>query len=161
MGKPIKSVPSAVTAGGVKPELQAVNRLAELLVEYEESVRDALELLQLLEERGLLTFAVGLLRNYGEVFTVFSQWISGGNNLNHIRNLVEVYEGLKLSNPVHAKRIVRALSRAVEYAAREDSKDKNMGLFALLRELGDPDVNRGIRIVLSFLRGLGHSDERQ
>gem|GEM_PF-5864907 len=52
--------------------------------------------------------------------------------------MAEVYGALKQEDMVELRKIIQALSRAVAFAAQECSKNRKMGLVALLRELGAP-----------------------
>jgi uncharacterized protein YjgD (DUF1641 family) len=155
MSRPIRArpLPSEPSAGMVTevlaPELDA----------SADALRQLLELLRLLDERGFLRFSTDLLREEDRVVEVLSERFRPGDLRRAVGNLEVLVRTFRDVDPATLGAIARAVPSALVEAHRAES-DPAMGLFEMVSTLRDPDVNRGVRMVLGFLRGVGRSPSR-
>jgi uncharacterized protein YjgD (DUF1641 family) len=155
MARPIRARPEAPTG----PEIVATRTLATDLAATDESVRELLELVRLLDERGLLRFASDLLREEDRVVAVLSDRVPPDGVRRAMRNLEVLVKTFRDIDPKTLDALARGVPGALE-AARRAQGDEPLGILAILRVLRDPEVNRGVRMVLGFLRGIG-ADSRE
>lgn len=119
-----------------------------------ESLASLAEVVRLLDERGFLRFAADLLREEDRVVEVLVDRVPAKSVRAAWRAAAVLVATMRAVEPATAERIARSLPLGLEEAAR--SADGPMvGLFDVLHALNDPDVNRGVRMLLGGLRGLG------
>lgn len=152
MPRPIHARPGA-TAGARPPEPLAP--LPADLATSEEALRDFLALLRALAEGGYLRFANDLVRSEDRVVQVIADRVDPAvvrravGGLRVLASLGEVDRDL-------AEEFSRRLSPALAEALKAEATPP-VGVTEILRALNDPEVNRGVRMMLGFLRGLGHA----
>jgi len=123
----------------------------------EESLRHFLELIRLLDERGVLRLLSDLLEDNEELVRVSVDWLSRPENVRAIQNLRALARAVQEIDPAKLETVATSMARAVDRAADVPVEGERRGAFAVLRQLGEPDVNRGFRVFLEFLRSLGQS----
>lgn len=148
MARPIRTRPEPDAAGAWPEEL------APELAESAASLREFLELLRLLDERGVLRFASDLLREEDRVLDVVTERVPPDDFRRAVRNLEVVVRTFRDLDPATLSALAGSVPGAVREARRAEA-DPAMGVLAIVRTLRDPDVNRGVRMLLGFLRGIG------
>jgi uncharacterized protein YjgD (DUF1641 family) len=152
MARPIRTRPAAAdvsvdtVAETLAPDLEA----------SAESIRDLLELIRLLDERGFLRFSADLLREEDRVVEVLSERFRPEDLRRAVANLEVLVRTFRDIDPTTLGAIARAVPAALVESHRAES-DAPMGLFEMLSVLREPEVNRGVRMVLGFLRGVGRT----
>ena len=121
----------------------------------EEALRDFLDLLRALEEGGYLRFANDLLRSEDRVVRVIAERLDPALVRQAIRGL-RIFATLGEIDRDLADRFSRRLSPALAEALRAEETPP-VGVMEILKALNDPEVNRGVRMLLGFLRGLGRT----
>jgi uncharacterized protein YjgD (DUF1641 family) len=121
-----------------------------------ESLRSFLELLRLLDERGLLRFSTGLLKEEEHVISVLTERLEPGEVRATLRNVEVLVRAFRDVDPETLRGLASGVPRALEEAHRAQ-EDRPVGWLEVMSTLRDPDVNRGVRMVLGFLRGIGQA----
>ena len=145
-------------ASGVEESRPAPNLSSEL-AEATEAVRAFLELLRGLEERGYLRFANDFLRSEDRIVQVLTERIDPAE----LRRTVQGLRTLLSSFGEVDRDLVGQLSKRLSPALGEAMKAEEgppVGFLEVVNALNDPEVNRGVRMVLGFLRGIGRSPEK-
>ena len=130
------------------------------LAQSAEALRSLLEVIRGLDERGVLRFSADLLREEDRVVQVLTERMEPGELRRTLRNVTVLVEAFRDVDPA----TLRALSAGVPKAldrARAAQDEKPVGWFEVAGALRDPDVNRGVRMVLGFLRGIGEADRSE
>jgi|GEM_PF-3097165 len=149
MARPIRVRPTRSS------EEEAVTEtLAPELAASSESLRALLELLQLLDERGILRFTTDLLREEERVLEVVSERFRPEDLRRAVRNLEVLLRTFRDLDPGTLGALAHDVPAALEEAHRAE-RDRPIGIFEIVSTLRDPEVNRGVRMVLGFLRGIG------
>ena len=148
MAKPIPVRPDAPL------EVHGTEELAPEIASASEALRDLLELLRLLEDRGILRFGADLLREEDRVLDVVTTRIPAGDLRRAARNLEVLVKTFRDLDPITLAALARGVPRALDESHRAE-RSQPMGFLEIARALRDPDVNRGVRMVLGFLRGIG------
>jgi uncharacterized protein YjgD (DUF1641 family) len=150
MGRPIRVRPSS--SGTL-----ASSARAALDVDLENSadaLRQLLELVRMLDERGFLRFSADLLREEDRVVEVVSTRFRPEDLRRSVANLEVLVRTFRDIDPETLGALAKGVPAALKESRRSES-DRPMGLFEIASALRDPDVNRGVRMVLGFLRGIG------
>lgn len=135
--------------------------LAEEVQGSKEAVANFLELLRVLDEQGLLRTMTDFLRSNEEILRFAADWLSRPRNLRAVQNLRRVLETLDRVDPERLDRILTEVTEAVERAAAVEPAGPRLGGFAVMRQLGEPETNRGLRVLLAALSKFGTVGERE
>jgi len=126
------------------------------MVDELEALVNTLNLLAALQRRGVLNLLTALVENVGEVTDELVSWLSKPENTRAIKNVAIMYAAAREIDPEVLRRLMLAISRGMDRGLMEAERD-GMSLVGILRYLNDPDVNRAIRFILGFLKGMGES----
>ncbi len=152
MARPIRSRPPASATSPVA----ASGAFGTDLVASADSLRAFLALLRLLDEKGFLRFGSDLLREEDRVVEVLTQRLPASDVRGAMRAATALAAAFRDVDPAAlaswTARVPRALAEAERAAAGPP-----IGPIEVLAALNDPDVNRGVRMTLGFLRGAGRS----
>ncbi len=121
-----------------------------------EPLRELLSLVRLLGERGILRFSADLLREEDRVIEVVSERFRPEELRRAVANLEVVVRAFRDLDPDALGRFARGVPPGLLEAQRSEASAP-LGVFEMLSVLQEPDVNRGVRMVLGFLRGVGRS----
>lgn len=153
MARPIRSRPPAsATATGVGPS----GTLGTDLAASADSLRAFLALLRLLDEKGFLRLGHDLLREEDRVVEVLAQRLPAGDVRGAMRAATALASAFRDVDPATLASWSARVPRALAEAERAASGPP-IGPVEVLAALNDPDVNRGVRMTLGFLRGAGRS----
>ncbi len=151
MARPIRSRPTPSSPGGpaalaetLGPELDASAA----------SIRDLLELVRLLEERGVLRFSADVLRSEDRLVAVLTDRLDPVSIRRAVQNLEVLVRTFERLDPTTLAALTGGLPAALEEAHRAEGAPP-MGLLEIATAVRDPEVNRGVRMVLGLLRGIG------
>jgi uncharacterized protein YjgD (DUF1641 family) len=151
MARPIRARPSVS-----EEEVPVTEALSPELASTRESLRELLELIRLLDERGFLRFATDLLREEDRVVEAVSQRFRPEEVRRAVRNFEVLYRTFQDLDPETLGALARDVPTALAEAHRAEG-DRPIGIFEVVNTLRDPEVNRGARMVLGFLRGIGRA----
>lgn len=112
--------------------LQTLNGLIEQLVESKEALEQFLRLLNALQRSGILPLLIGIIEHIDDNMVFLAE-----QNAILIRNIDIIYSIL---------------------SGKEKIDDIN--LKDLLRELNDPDVKRGLYLILKILKAIGSASKK-
>lgn len=143
MAKPIPFTPP--------PRDEANHAVADAHAEWD-------ALLVALHERGVLRLLNGLLRAGPEVTEIALDGLNSPAGQRAVRNTVVLGEAATKIDPERLDALVDGVVRGVA-AAGERIGQGPPGSVSLLKSLNDPDVRRGMNVLLGFLKALGQSNE--
>ncbi len=116
----------------------------------------ALALVRALDERGLLRFATDVVTEEERVVAVVTDRLPPDAVRSALENARAVLAGLRDLDPETLTLLSAAIPRGLR-EAREAEHGRPIGWLELATTLRDPDVNRGLRMLLGFLRGVGRA----
>ena len=119
-----------------------------------EAIRAILEILRDLEERGFLRFANDLLRSEDRVVKVLTERVDPGEVRRTVQGLRTLLASMGAVDSGLVARVSERLAPGLEEALRAEGGPP-VGFLEVVSALNDPEVNRGIRMLLGFLRGVG------
>ena len=134
----------------------AARALAPDLADATGAVRELLALLRGLEEKGYLRFANDLLGSEDRVVKVLTERIDPGELRRGIEGLRTLLAMLGEVDRELVGRFSPRLGPALAEARRAEGGPP-VGFLEVVNALNDPEVNRGVRMGLGFLRGIGRT----
>jgi len=155
MARPIRARPSPARQLAETPS----EVLAPDLRSSVDSLRMVLELIRLLDERGFLRFSTDLLREEDRVVEVLTERLPPGGVRRAMRNLEVLVGTFRELDPATLGVLARSIPGALKEAEKAGA-GRSIGLLEIMNTLRDPEVNRGVRMVLGFLRGIGRESGR-
>ncbi|MGD6819038.1 DUF1641 domain-containing protein [Metabacillus sp. 113a] len=129
--------------------------MQEALVDNKSAILESLKLMRHMEDKGILPLLNGLVGQGDKVLNVFVKATDKEENTNALRNLLLMVGMLGTINVKELEPILLKMNRGIERVAEQKDTDKKTGLFELLKSLRDPEVNRAITLMLTFLKGVG------
>ncbi len=118
---------------------------------HAEAVDSALELLQLLHDRGVLDLLRGLVGAGDQVVDILTTALNTPEAIRGIRNFLLLTKFFATIPPEVLGRLVQT---ATDGAAREKSNEAP-GLLQLMRRMNSEDARHGMAVLLDLLEGVG------
>jgi len=145
MAQPIPFTPMHASAGGSK------QRLEEALNQHTDAIISAVELLQLLDDRGILGLLRGLVGAGDQLTGILAGAAGAPECLRGIRNFILLTKFFATIPPEVLEGLVRA---ATDGAEREKAQGAP-GLLQLLRRAGSENSRHAIAVTLDLLESVG------
>src|ERR1700680_4262044 len=145
MAQPISSHPSHQNGAGVDRPLR------EAPQKHAEAVLSALELLQLLHDRGVLNLLRGMVGAGDQLVGTLTAAVGTAESLRGIRNFILL---TKFFGSIPPDILSSLVQTAVQGADREKAR-RAPGMFQLLRRLGSENSRHAIAVALDLLESVG------
>lgn len=139
------------------PQMRQATALADVetsIAENAQGVKQALTIVQLLQEKGLLDMTQALLEQSGEILTIVvgqakqPQYATGFKNLLGLVQLLGAVDVSLISS------LLAGVSKAKERVESGEAPQVN-GLFEMLGALQEPAVKRALSFLVEALRNIG------
>lgn len=135
--------PHEVTAGNSEPLASA----------HQDSLTEALRLLDLMNDKGLLRLLIAVLEKGEDALRIFVEQADKPGAVAGIQNGMLLLQGLSELDPNGLQRLFRGLGNATSSSSAEAVSIN--GVFDMLRLFHDPDVTAGLSFAVSLLKGIG------
>jgi uncharacterized protein YjgD (DUF1641 family) len=145
MAQPIPFTPAPGYAAG------SADRLAEALDKHTDAIVSALELLQLLHDRGILELLRGLAGAGDQIVGMLTAAAGAPESLRGMRNFILLTKFFASIQPDVLDSLVRT---AVEAAEREKAQ-RAPGMLQLLRRAGSENGRHAMAVALDLLESVG------
>lgn len=142
----------------MSPEIMRLPALAHTILEAQESIDQAVELLASLERTGLLRIAQGM----ADISQDAVPYLIEPQNLRIFGNVATLLQLLTEIEPARASHLVRTVQEGLDETLSPETLRNlpRIGFGGLLAALNDPDVQRGLGIMVLLLKGLGRAGPR-
>ncbi|HET7658278.1 MAG TPA: DUF1641 domain-containing protein [Bacillales bacterium] len=154
MAKPISTIESIVIDEETRKRLD-LDEVESALAERKDAVLETVELIGHLHDRGILSLLNGLFAEGDEVFRIAVKEINKPDHSDMIQNLVGLVSVLGKLDIESLKDFAEKANRGLKEATDVDPDNGPSNIFQLLKVLKDPEINRGITMMLHFLKGMG------
>ncbi|WEG12051.1 DUF1641 domain-containing protein [Pullulanibacillus sp. KACC 23026] len=145
-----KSVPDPV-----EEQRQAIEQLMEMTADSRNALMETLEILQRLQEYGVLEALRAMLNQGHRVSALAIQQVNKPGTYNMIKNvfaMVEIMSALDLSG---LGAMTGGVTKGIENASESLKTNEQINVWGLMKILKDPDVNAALTAGVSFLKGIG------
>jgi len=126
-------------------------RLADALHQHTEAIVSALELLQLLHDRGVLNLLRGLVGAGDQIVGMLTDAAGTPESLRGMRNFILLTKFFASIPP----EVLDGLVRAASQGAEREKAQRAPGLLQLLRRAGSEDSRHAIAVTLDLLESVG------
>ena len=145
MAKPIPFTPTPGHAAG------SADRLADALEKHTDAIVSALELLQLLHDRGVLELLRGLVGAGDQLTGILTAAAGAPESLRGMRNFILLTKFFTSIPP----EVLDSLVRAASEGAEREKAQRAPGLLQLLRRAGSENSRHAMAVTLDLLESVG------
>lgn len=154
MAKATKAIIAAVDSREARERVAQAN-LATKAAERADSLERWIELAALVERSGLLDLAEAILRKGEDLLEQAVERVSQPSGQSALKNVLRMAQVLGDTDPEVLDRALRTGSKALDGAFSAAERRPVTGLLDLWQSLRDPEVGRGLRMVLEALKAIG------
>lgn len=140
-------IPLTLVPKGVDP----AERLTEALDKHTEAILSALELLQLLHDRGVLELVRGLVGAGDQLVGILTAAAGTPESLRGMRNFILLTKFFASIPPD----VLNSLVRAASEGAEREKAQRAPGVLQLLRRAGSENSRHAIAVTLDLLESVG------
>jgi len=140
-------IPLTLTPKGANP----AERLEDALHKHTDAIVSALELLQLLHDRGVLDLLRGLVGAGDQLAGILTAAAGAPDSLHGIRNFILLTKFFASIPPDVLDNLVRTASEGAE----REKAHRAPGVLQLLRRAGSEDSRHAIAVTLDLLESVG------
>jgi uncharacterized protein YjgD (DUF1641 family) len=126
-------------------------RLRNAPVEHTEAILSALEVLQLMHDRGVLDLMRGLLGAGDELVNIVAASLKTPQSVQSMRNLLLLASLLSSVSPEIIQSVVDSVISATSRRAGQDAP----GLLELFRKMRSENSRRGLAVAIDVIEALG------
>jgi len=134
-----------------QPAATAEARLSDALTQHTDAIVSALEVLQLLHDRGVLELLRGLLGAGDQLVGMATATIDAPESVRGIRNFILLTKLFASAPP----EVLKSLVDAVERGAQREKEHRAPGLLHLLNRMRSEDSRHAIAVTLDLLESAG------
>jgi uncharacterized protein YjgD (DUF1641 family) len=145
MAQPIPFTPAPARAA------DSAERLAEAVDKHTDAIVSALELLQLLHDRGVLDLLRGLVGAGDQIVGMLTDAAGAPESVRGIRNFILLTKFFASIPPD----VLNSLVRAASEGAEREKAQRAPGLLQLLRRAGSEDSRHAMAVTLDLLESVG------
>ncbi|MED1201649.1 DUF1641 domain-containing protein [Heyndrickxia acidicola] len=136
-----------------------IKQIEDALLSHKDAVLEVLQIVQHMQDKGILAILRGLFGQGEQVLDVIVKKMNHPETTNFIKNILLMAGTLgtvdvKQLEPVILK-VNSGIARLAEKRNEDENRNEQTGYFDLIRSIKDPDVNRSITMLLTFLKGMG------
>lgn len=125
------------------------------LIENKEAIIDTLEILQHMQDRGVLSLLKGLFGQGDKVMDILVKTVDKKETTNTLKNLLLMTGVLGMINVKQLEPFLLKIDAGIARVAENKEPAEKTSYFDLARSLKDPEVNRAVTMLISFLKGMG------
>ena len=140
-------IPLTLAPKGVDP----AERLEDALHKHTDAIVSALELLQLLHDRGVLELARGLVGAGDQLVGILTAAAGTPESLRGMRNFILLTKFFASIPP----EVLESLVRTASEGAEREKANRAPGLLQLLRRAGSEDSRHAMAVTLDLLESVG------
>ena len=145
MAQPIPFTPTPARAA------DSAERLAEALDKHTDALISALELVQLLDDRGVLNLLRGLVGAGDQIVGILTTAAGAPESLRGMRNFILLTKFFASVPP----EVLDSLVRAASEGAEREKAQRAPGLLQLLRRAGSENSRHAMAVTLDLLESVG------
>jgi uncharacterized protein YjgD (DUF1641 family) len=158
MAKPINKV-EKLTLSEQDQREEDLKEIENALVENKTAILETLEIINHMQEKGILSLLNGLFGQGDKVLNIAVNAMDKPENTNTIKNLLLLAGTLGMINVKQLEPFLLKINSGIARAAEHKDTDEKTSYFDLVRSLKDPDINKTLTIFLQFAKGMGHDTE--
>lgn len=132
-----------------------LKELEALLADQDQALNKLLQITGDLNDSGILDAALAMVKAKEGITEIVMHQATREPVTNLINNMMSAAGALTAIDPATTDKLASSVANGLKEAEADSKTDKKVGIFQLMKSLGDPDINRAIKFGLSFLKGMG------
>ncbi|KKB72795.1 MULTISPECIES: DUF1641 domain-containing protein [Bacillus] len=136
-------------------KLEKLEELKSLVAENEDALSKTMKLIGELNGLGVFDAADSMLQAKEDIAKIALGQLSREPVVNLINTAMAAGGALSKADPELTGKLIESLVAGIEQGQHFLKEDQKVSIFALLKAINDPDINRAIGFGLQFLKGMG------
>jgi uncharacterized protein YjgD (DUF1641 family) len=134
-----------------------VQEIEDALINHKDALLEVLQIVQHMQDKGILAMLRGLFGQGEAVLDVLVKKMNHPETTNFIKNILLMAGTLGTIDVKQLEPVILKVNSGIAMLAdkRDENEKEQTGYFDLIRSIKDPDVNRSITMLLTFLKGMG------
>jgi uncharacterized protein YjgD (DUF1641 family) len=131
-----------------------------LLQGHRHSLAEALLLIDLLHEKGVLQALVAALEHGSELLDIVVRQVDQPEGVGGLKNVIALVQGLGAMDARGLSGLLHGVAEGTKLAGTGERVTVN-GVFDMMKLMHDPDVSAGFAFAFTLLKGIGQGVRRQ
>jgi uncharacterized protein YjgD (DUF1641 family) len=134
-----------------------IEEIENALINHKDAVLEVLQIVQHMQDKGILAIFRGLFGQGEQVLDVLVKKMNHPETTNFVKNILLMAGTLGTIDVKQLEPVILKVNSGISRLAdkRDENEKERTGYFDLIRSIKDPDVNRSITMLLTFLKGMG------
>ncbi|MBL3648836.1 DUF1641 domain-containing protein [Bacillus vallismortis] len=132
-----------------------MKEIEDALVENKAVILETLQMLGHMNERGVLPLLRGLFGQGDKVLDILVKKADTEETANTLKNLLLLFGTLGMLDVKQLEPLILKVNAGVANAVEQKDSEEKTGYFDIIRSLKDPEINKSITLLFSFLKGMG------
>ncbi|AGX06117.1 MULTISPECIES: DUF1641 domain-containing protein [Bacillus] len=127
----------------------------DALIDNKEAILESLKVMRNMHDRGVLSLLSGLFGQGDKVLDILVRAADKPETSNTLKNLLLMGGTLGMINVKQLEPFLLKIDSGIARVAEAGDTQEKTSFFDLARSLKDPEVNRAVTLLLTFLKGMG------
>lgn len=156
MARAITMIPEALQPETLRNEAWngGTGAPADLFVGHEESLSEALRLIDLLHQTGVLQAAGATLEHGTDLIDILVREVDRPGAVGGIKNVIAIVQGMMAMDAKGLSRLLHGVAEGTKLAASGQQVNVN-GVFDIMKQIQDKDISAGLAWIFTLLKGIG------
>ncbi|SFQ14099.1 DUF1641 domain-containing protein [Salibacterium halotolerans] len=140
---------------------QDLREIEDALVENKEVILKSLFTLKHADDRGVISLLHGLFADGDKVLKVLADTLNNEENTKAIRHLLLLMGVAGKLDVEKVEPLLLKVNEGLRRVGEAGDTEEKTGYMDLVKSLKDPEVNRAVTLLLTFLKGMGQEVEEE
>ncbi|MDW2879261.1 MULTISPECIES: DUF1641 domain-containing protein [Bacillaceae] len=127
----------------------------DALIDNKEAILESLKVMRNMHDRGVLSLLSGLFGQGDKVLDILVRAADKPETSNTLKNLLLMGGTLGMINVKQLEPFLLKIDSGIARVAEAGDTQEKTSFFDLARSLKNPEVNRAVTLLLTFLKGMG------
>ncbi|MGD6842829.1 DUF1641 domain-containing protein [Bacillus infantis] len=127
----------------------------DALIDNKEAILESLKVMRNMHDRGVLSLLSGLFGQGDKVLDILVRAADKPETSNTLKNLLLMGGTLGMINVKQLEPFLLKIDSGIARVAEAGDTQEKTGFFDLAKSLKDPEINRAVTLLLTFLKGMG------
>ncbi|MFB5661474.1 DUF1641 domain-containing protein [Alteribacillus sp. HJP-4] len=160
MAKQIKSI-ERLEIPQEEKRAEDLREIEDALIDNKDVILKSLDTLRHADDRGVVSLVHGLFADGDKVLKVIAETLDNEDNTRSIKHLLLLLGIAGRMEVDKLEPILLKINSGLRRVGEETDTEEKTGYVDLLKALKDPEVNRSITLLLTFLKGMGTDTEHE
>jgi uncharacterized protein YjgD (DUF1641 family) len=127
----------------------------DALIDNKEAILESLKVMRNMHDRGVLSLLSGLFGQGDKVLDILVRAADKPETSNTLKNLLLMAGTLGMINVKQLEPFLLKIDSGIARVAEAGDTQEKTSFFDLAKSLKDPEINRAVTLLLTFLKGMG------